>query len=305
MNNIKEKEGFEMTEEKKIFAPNECSWKRWVLTLVAGLGLGVLFSVIIGAVVYIALDLSNGFLDPLKDMLILLPPFAGLYIGMVLALKWIAKTSMKDFVFGVGGRHDKKHTLLISLLFAAGLAVTNLLGWKYIRFHSEVNPLILIINTVVCLLFVWMQTSWEEIIFRGLFLRLSCKNDLRLSKKSVFWGIVSSLLFMLSHGTNPEVTSQGASQVVPMLLYYFIFGAFIYFANIYFKSLMPGIIIHLLNNLLVFILLVPSTSASGSVAFFVSSAPVSGTDSVASLLRTLLPLSVYMLVDYIKHRKKA
>ena len=144
-----------MTKEQKIFTPNECSWKRWVLTLVAGLGLGAVLSAIIGAVVLVALELSKGFLDPLKDMLVLIPPFAGLYIGMVLALKWIAKTSMKDFVFGVGGRHDKKHTLLISLLFAAGLAVTNLLGWKYIRFHSEISPLILIINTVVCLLFVW------------------------------------------------------------------------------------------------------------------------------------------------------
>ena len=118
--------------------------------------------------------------------------------------------------------------------------------------------------------------------------------------------LLSFILLALAGNKMPHkvagVIGTATLAAVTALSYY---AAFIYFANIYFKSLMPGVIIHLLNNLLVFILLVPSTSASGNVAFFVSSAPVSGTDSVASLLLTLLPVSVYMLVDYIKRRKKA
>lgn len=181
--------------------------------------------------------------------------FACYYVVLVIAIKLIAKTSIKSFIFGLGGKLNKKESVTILGTYLLGLILASLLDLKTTRF-SGVSVSQYLILFVWCSIFVWMQTTWEELLFRGIVIRAVCKNDIVFNRKSFLAGLISTTVFALLHIANPELTFQSTLlQKILMLLYYFIMGFFIYISDLVGKSLMPGILIHWINNFFMFTVL--------------------------------------------------
>lgn len=292
-----------MVEEKKRVAPNEASWLRWVAFVIVGYIIGTVIAVPFEVLVMLGpYFLMQGVVGELLEPIKLLNNFVGMFIGTLISLRLVAKTKVREFIYGVGGKGCKKQNLLVIGLYLLGMLISVLpfAGNFSLR---EVAVEKYLVSLLLVVLFTWMQTSWEEIIFRGVFIRFACKNNISNTKKAVVWGIISSLLFMLVHTANPEVLHQSGWQVVLACITYFLSGMGLYFADIYFKSLMPGLIVHWVNNFVTFAVFSSVVSAGGFPSLIVDNTPPTGLYYLVTTVLCYAPLYVYILVKELKKRK--
>lgn len=161
----------------------------------------------------------------------------------------------------------------------------------------------IVVNLIVAIVFVWAQTTFEEVMFRCTFIRATCGNAIRPTAKCIGWGIVASLMFMGMHGANPEVLSQmSAETVVLALATYFIFAITVYAADIVYRNCMPGCVIHWINNFFLFVFVTGSGTALQTGSIFTTSG---GSDAMSSLVGTIIlyvPLYILMIYDARKRR---
>lgn len=294
-----------MENEKTSIAPNEASLLRWIAFIFAGIGIGMAIS-LPGELLVAAKPafMTQGIIGYMYDAIALFNSFAGLFIGTIIALRLVAKTTVRDFIYGVGGKGNKKQNILVMGLYLAGLLLTALISIGNIGIGDFATKKYFF-GLIIVVLCTWMQTSWEELIFRGVFIRYACKNNITCSKKAVLCGVISSLIFMSLHFANPEVLAQDGFQVVLTGLAYFATGILLYFVDIYFKSLMPGLIIHWVNNLVGFSLLSAEVSAGGLPTIFVDHTEASGFYYIFGVLVAYAPVYVYILIDIIRKRRVA
>lgn len=288
-------------KKKNNIGPNEASLGRWIAVLVVGLIIGFALFTPLAPFVKKAEDtfMGIGFAE-----IFTLLSFAAMFVGMVIAIKLVGKTSLKDFVLGVGGRFNKKECLTIMGLYAAGLVISFLpnTGNIYLRGVKvgEFGFLVLFM-----LLTTWMQTTLEELIFRGLMIRWACKNDVGFTKKAVIVAVASSVVFALGHATNPEVTSQSGIRIAMAVISYTIPGMVCFFANLYFGNLMPGIIMHWVNNFTLFTLIASEVTVMPVPTLLVDSTPHTAEWMLASNLVAYIPVLVYIFLDARKKRNTA
>ena len=289
------------TKEKKVIAPNECSFGRWVAVLAVGLLLGLVFMIPLYFLLYgregsfMGITYTNYF-----GVLGFIPPFWGL----VISLRLIGKTSFKDFVLGVGGKVNPKQCLIVAGLYAGGFAIpflmtANNVGWR------GVDPIRFLFLTVFMVLVAWMQTTTEEIIFRGLIVRWVCKNKVGYTKKALIAAVISALLFAICHAPNPEVTSQSGFAIILAVFAYAIPGFMLFIANLHFGNLLPGFIIHLINNFMLFTVISSEVSVATYPTLLIDKTPDNAIWSVVSTLLAYLPVAIYIVIDIIRRKKSA
>ena len=288
-------------KEKKYIAPNECSFKRWVAVLVVGLVIGFLM----GAPFSLLAQQDNSFMGIRYFELFGQLNFLAMFLGMALAIKFIGKTSMKDFILGVGGKVNKKECLTVMGLYFAGMALVYLLLAQYISVR-HVNAGEFVFLFVFMVLTTWAQTTWEELVFRGLVIRWACKNEVRFTKKAVIVALASALAFALAHAPNTEVTSQpDVFRMVMAVSAYAIPGLLMFFADLYFGSLVPGILIHWVNNFILFTVISSEVTVMPVPTLLVDSSPHLAEFMVLSNLGAYVPLFVYIFLDARKKKKAA
>ena len=288
-------------KEKKYIAPNECSFKRWLAVLVVGLLLGGL----LGSPIAVLSQQDNSFMGIRYFELFIQLNFLPMFLGLALAIKFIGKTSLKDFILGVGGKVNKKESLTIMGLYFAGMAITYLLLAKYISLR-HVKPGEFVFLFVFMVLTTWAQTTWEELVFRGLVIRWACKNDVRFTKKAIIVAIASAVAFALAHAPNTEVTSQpDVFRMILAVSAYAIPGLLMFFADLYFGSLVPGILIHLINNFVLFTIISSEVTTMPVPTLFVENSPHLAEFMVLSNLGAYVPLYVYIFLDARKKKKAA
>ena len=288
-----------MKKEKKYIAPNECSFKRWLAVLAVGLVLGFA----LGSPLIMLSQQDNSFMGIRYMELFSQLTFVPLFLILALAIKFIGKTSLKDFILGVGGKVDKKESLTIAGLYAVGMVINFLLCAPYI-YVRHVNAGEYAFLLLFMVLTTWMQTTWEELIFRGLVIRWACKNDVRFTKKAVIAAVVSSAAFALAHASNAEVTSQ--SDVIRMVMAvtsYAIPGLLMFFADLYFGSLLPGILIHWVNNFILFTVIASEVTTMPVGTLLVDGTPHAAEWMLVSNFITYAPVFVYIFLD--ARKKKA
>ena len=158
---------------------------------------------------------------------------------------------------------------------------------------------------VIMLMITWIQTTFEELIFRGLFLRWLCKNNLGYTKKAWIIAVISSLIFALAHVTNPEVTSQSGLDVLLVIITYAVPGFVYFWADMHFGNLLPGIVLHWINNFLLFTMISAEEVAFSMPTLFIDTTPNSAVWIFASTALTYVPVLVYLLVDVVKRKKSS
>ena len=286
-------------KEKKYIAPNEASLGRWIAVLVVGMLFGVVLST---PVVVLLMDKTGTFMGLPYYNISLNLIFAFLFWGLVISLKVVGKTSLKDFVLGVGGKINWKECMTILGLYLVGCVLAYLPLVGYIR-PREVNAGEFVFLLLFMLLTVWMQSTWEELVFRGLLIRWACKNEITFTKKALIVSVITSVAFSLGHAGNPEVTSQGGIQVLLALTSYGITGFLFFFVSLYFGNLMPGIIVHWINNFVLSTVISSEVSVVNVPTLLMDTSPHSGAVMMISNLIPWLPLLVYIFLD--ARKKKA
>ena len=287
-------------KKKKYIAPNEASAGRWIAALLISLAVGG----VLGLPFADFLDDTENFVIgiPYADFFGLLT-FVFLFWALVLAIRFVGKTSLKDFILGVGGSVDIKLCLRILGLYALGFAIPYLLTLGNLRVQTvdwgQFGFLLLFMSLVA-----WMQTTWEELLYRGLFLRWACKNKIGYTKRVPVAAVISSLAFAISHVANPEVTSQFGIYTVIAVISYTVPGFMLFLADLHFGNLLPGILIHWLNNFLLFTLLSSKVRAVSVPTLFIDTTDGGAIWSLVSNTLAYLPLLIYILWDR-KKRKKA
>ncbi len=116
----------------------------------------------------------------------------------------------------------------------------------------------------IVILLTSLQTSTEELFFRGYLLQ---GIGYRLGKVMAI--TLPSLLFMLLHLSNPEVTSQDSwDAVASLVIYYFMIGAFLAWLTIKDDGLELALGVHAANNIATFLLITSVNSVVPSPAIF-------------------------------------
>lgn len=294
-----------MKKEKNMIAPNECSLLRWIATMVVAMLLGIAI-------------LLPPQIMMLQDPQLMQSTFAGIPVGpifdifsfmiyfftMVLALKWIAKTSLKEFILGVGGKLNKKECLTIAGLYAAGFAVSTLMTISNVQVRDTSFGTFLVLFVIMIPL-TFMQTTWEELVFRGVFIRWACKNEVGFTGKAIISCVLSSIVFGLMHIANPEISSMTGLELLLGVFCYIAPGVGLYIADLHFGSLVPGIIFHWINNFLAFTVISGEVSALPVPTLFVDTTEqTAGIMFVATIL-VYVPLMAYILFDRKKRSKAA
>lgn len=300
----------EPAKEKKKWDENEAPVSKWILTLVLGLVLGIVFMLIIQAALKIVpifipeLD-EGGKYAIVGQMINMVLPFLGLYLGVVIIIRAVAKTSFKAFVLGTdAGRRVvyKKDTLPVLGLYLVGLIIGLLPTAKNIKFSgNSLETMIMII--VLCLLFVWMQTGFEEIVFRGIPLRMVCKSNIGICKKAIITSIISSALFMMTHGMNPEVTSMKGIDAAISLSVYFAAGFLLALVDMIAGNLLPGLLIHLFNNLFTFMIISGSVSAGGASSIWIDTTEMMPLYILGQTILAYAPVLIYLGIKYKKNKR--
>ena len=306
------KKGKKLKKEKKIIIPNELSFGRWIAILFSTAG-------VYSAVLIVATIIHPKILNYLGSpgfekitatfcgldvgTMITFLSFVPAFFGFILFLKVIGKTSLKDFILGVDGSISIKSCLIIAGLFVLGFIICVLFSIKYIKLGDvEIgNYIVLIIFALSSVIF---QISVEEFLCRGFFSRLFAKNKLGYNKRSFIAAIISSLVFASFHLFNPEMAAQSNTFNAILMFFAYALSGFIYFiCNMHFKNLVPGFIIHFLNNFILFTLFSYQSSAITSSTIFIDTTPSSGALTLLSVVLTHLPLVIYIIVDCVRRKK--
>ncbi len=299
------------TKERKQtqLAPNEVPIKRWVAFFFAAM-----FAAIV-AQTPTALIL-RGWSMPgvwywMPDTFCTLLGFAISLLFAALLLRWICKTSLHDLVLGVGGKVDWKQCGKIAAAWIVGFFLTLSidallkLGTESTTTINPIGAVPIIVNFFICLLLVWTQTTWEEVLYRCVFLRATCKNNIRPTFTCIAAGAIATALFMLGHFANPEMTSQTTTAlIVAGALSYFISGMAMYMADVVYGNCMPGCVIHWINNFVLFTFFTQTGSALDSGALFVSHEAQNGMSNLLGTIILYIPIVALLVYDARKRSKR-
>jgi len=294
----------EENKTSKNIRENEASVLRWIAAIIVGYLLGTVIGFIpAGMLIIIQRNVpalcEGGSWYAFSKYMSLILNFAGMFIGTVISIKLIAKTSFRSFVLGANRTtkvNVKKEVLPILGLYVLGLSVTTVL--TSIR---NISPNNLTMGQVVfviffTLAFAWMQTSWEELVFRGIPLRMTCKNDIKFNKNSIIGCVISALLFMAVHIANPEVQNMSGINMIFMTLSYLVPGVLLYVFDVMCGNLLPGMIIHFINNYFAFVLVSGEVSAVDSTSIWIDHSNQSGFATMIAVILANVPVLIYLIV---------
>lgn len=290
-------------ESRPTWAPNEAPASRWALFFV--LAYAGLFVANIPTSTANVLWKMDGSWYWLPNVFCTLLGFVfGFAIAAWLSRK-ILKTTLRELILGPEGTIDKRQCLRVMAAWAVGFAlsyvVDAILGHSGTTTLNPVGAFPVLVNFIICSAFVWVQTTWEEVVHRCVFIRATCGNNIRPTAKCLAWGIVSTLIFMSGHFLNPEVTSQtDVASIVMACLSYFVAGMGMYAADVVYGSCVPGCAIHWINNFVLFAVITQTGSAAESAALFFTRIDQSGAFGLLDTVVMYLPLCALFAYDWKK-----
>jgi membrane protease YdiL (CAAX protease family) len=153
------------------------------------------------------------------------------------------------------------------------------------NYRWSFDPIRFIPYFILAIILLPIQTSTEELVFRGYFTQAFS----RLSPQIWLPLIVPSIVFGLLHSLNPEVGMYGFLLTIP---YYIGFGLMLGWLTIQSQSLELSLGIHLANNLYASFAVTFPGSALASPALF----SIQKYDPVASLIVFFVMAAVFILI---------
>ncbi len=165
------------------------------------------------------------------------------FLGIVFSIRIFHKRTLKSLI----SPFDKIRWSRIALGFGVwlGMAIIS----EGISYYIDPDNYIVTFDSskflgllIICLLFLPFQTSFEELFIRGYLMQ----GMSLLTKNPLIPLIVSSLIFGLLHGFNPEVFKYGFAK---MMFFYIGMGLFLAIITIMDEGLELALGVHFANNL--------------------------------------------------------
>ncbi len=288
------------------WAPNEAPASRWVLFFVLAAALGFAAQVPLAVVKFFWRTTGDWYW--LSETVCLLGGFACSLAVTARLSRRVLATSLRELVIGARGSVDRRQCVRLVFAWLVGflftIALDGVLGTRDSVELNPVGPVPVIVNFVICTALVWMQTTWEEIVYRCTFIRATCGNAVHPTLKCLAWGLVGVCLFVLGHILNPEVTSQAdPAALALMLLSYAIPGIGMYLADVVYGSCLPGCVIHWVNNFVLFTVWTVAGTAGESAGLFFVRSDSSGGNFLLGDLVLYAPILALLAYDWVKLRR--
>jgi uncharacterized protein len=156
------------------------------------------------------------------------------------------------------------------------------------RYVLTFQPLVLAVYALVALILIPIQTSAEELFFRGYLLQWM---GLRLKNKWML-ALINGVLFFLPHIANPEMSSNA----VLMGLGYFAFGFFAAFITLQDNGLELALGMHAANNLFSALFANYTITALVSPAVFT----IQTLDPAYGLISVIIGMSLFYWIFFIR-----
>ena len=288
-------------KEKNVpaFRSNAYSFWRYLAFALAGFVGGQTIGGGIGYAITFILPVfrEGGLLHPYADAYTTIIAFAVTFLFILLMLKVILKTDFKSTVTG-----NRPYKIGYAVGCAAVYLAVTLIYVLIRRDSIRVNPApaaARIISLILVLLFVPMQTTAEELVFRTTLGRLFIRNEQPKNIGKILGiSLLSGALFLAPHLANPEVAAYG---MVVALFSYFLVGFMLMLISLLTGSFEGALAIHAINNIYAMMFVTGEVSAVSFPAFFVEADTSAWVNCVlyialytAVLLWTLLYKKKYM-----------
>jgi len=229
-------------------------------------------------------------LEPNTSLFYLLLPFAVAFFAILFVVKKIHHQKLVNFLT-TRPRFDWQR-VFFSFFLVAILAVVSL-GIDYYfnpeKYVWNYNANDFFILLIIAVLMVPLQTTAEEFFFRGYLMQgfgLWARNR---------WVplIITSLLFGLLHGSNPEVAKMGSA----LILVYITTGFFLAILTLMDEGLELAIGFHAANNLIVALLVTSDWTAFQTHSIFKNIA------EPELIFYLIAPPVMYLIVGYVFAKK--
>lgn len=229
-------------------------------------------------------------LEPNTSLFYLLLPFAVAFFAILFVVKKIHHQKLVNFLT-TRPRFDWQR-VFFSFFLVAILAIVSL-GIDYYfnpeKYVWNYNANDFFILLIIAVLMVPLQTTAEEFFFRGYLMQgfgLWARNR---------WVplIITSLLFGLLHGSNPEVAKMGSA----LILVYITTGFFLAILTLMDEGLELAIGFHAANNLIVALLVTSDWTAFQTHSIFKN---IAEPDLIFYLIA---PPVMYLIVGYVFAKK--
>lgn len=200
-------------------------------------------------------DLSPLGLDPLTSFIFMLIPFV---VGLGAFVLLIRPLNGKNIMTVINGRGPFRWNrffisagvwLIVSVIYLFVNMKVDPGNFSLNNFSSSLVPLI-----IVSIVLIPFQAAFEEIIFRGYLMQ----GFTIISRNRLFPLLMTSVLFGLMHGMNPEVKEFGFLTMMPQ---YIVFGLIFGIITILDDGIESAIGIHSANNAFLCIVITNESSA--------------------------------------------
>ena len=280
-------------------------WKYLVVLVVSFVGASIVGSIPLAVIIGIkmaqsgdvatAIDITNlgalGISSNLGLFLMMLPLVLGLFVLVGLIWLFHSKRSYKETINGTKrvrwNRVAMGAACWASLMFAYW-AIDYALDPSNYVFQFDLSSFIPLI--IISLLLIPLQTSFEELSFRGYF----AQGMAALTKNRWAALIVPSVIFGLIHITNPEVKEFGFWIAMPQ---YILFGMVFGLVSILDDGIELAMGVHAANNVFLSLFITHSSSALQTSAIF----SVNEIDPVKELVVLSIMAVVLVLFFYKKY----
>ncbi|MBE9059951.1 CPBP family intramembrane glutamic endopeptidase [cf. Phormidesmis sp. LEGE 11477] len=186
-------------------------------------------------------------------------------LGIYLSIRFLHRRSFRTLITPtrrISWQRISQGFIVYFLLIVVEVSISYALSPEAFTLNFQPWAFISFIPIVVVL--TSLQTSTEELFFRGYLLQ---GIGSRFGKWLAI--LLPSILFMLLHLSNPEVTTQDSWEAVASLvIYYFMIGAFLAWLTIKDNGLELALGVHAANNIATFLLVTSNNSVIPSPAIF-------------------------------------
>ncbi len=235
-------------------------------------------------------DLSPLGIDPNLSLLMMLFPFLVSLAVFVILIKPLNGRTLMQIVNGTGNFRCKRF-FISSLVWLIVSAIYLVVSLKIDPSNFSLNNIsgTLILLVIISVLLIPFQTAFEEIIFRGYMMQ----GFAVLAKNRWIPLVMTSLLFALIHGLNPEVKEFGFFTMMPQ---YLLFGLIFGIITILDDGIEAAMGAHAANNAFLCIMITNKNSALQTQAIFEQHTIHPWSEFVSMLFMGILVIGILKMV---------
>lgn len=235
-------------------------------------------------------DFSPLGVNPYYSLFMMLFPFLMSFIAFIILIKPLNSRSFTAVVNGTAS--IRWSHFLVS--FMVWIALSALYLFAYIKadpanFSLSNTSISLLFVALISVVLIPFQAGLEELVFRGYLMQ----GFAVVARNAWFPLLITSLLFALLHGINPEVKEYGFLTMMPQ---YFVFGLIFGIVTLLDDGIEAAMGAHAANNIFLVIMVTQESSALQSPALYVQNTIHPWTEFTGLLVSGILFIVILKLI---------